>query len=291
MGAVTSLDTQVTSSRDAQFQWLPVASIVPNPRQPRTVFDEDALTELAESIAAVGVLQPLVVRPDGGQYQLVMGERRLRASQLAGLDSVPALVRDTPDRDLLKHAVLENIQRVELNPLEEAAAYQELLEEFACTHLDVAAAVGKSRTHVSKTVALLRLPGPVQRRVAAGVLSAGHAKALLGVPEPSSCERLADRIVAEGLSVHATAELIAVGNLPGWEEEHLQQRRALRRRQPVPEGLAGVQDELESWLDTRVRVEGGRKKGRLVLDFAGQEDLDRILTLLRAGAGHGTDRS
>ena len=201
----------------ATFAELPIASIVPNAMQPRTVFDEDALAELAESIGAVGVLQPVVVRPQGtdddgqARYELIMGERRWRASTLAGRETIPAIVRETEQVDMLRDALLENLHRSELNPLEEAAAYTQLLEDFGCTQEELATRIARSRPQISNTLRLLKLPPLVQRRVAAGVLSAGHARALLGLPDGAAMERLAQRIVAEGLSVRATEEIVALG--------------------------------------------------------------------------------
>jgi len=264
-----------------RFAQVPVDLVDANPAQPRRVFDEAGMDELRASIAEVGVLQPVVLRPAGDRYQLVMGERRLRAARLAGLTEIPAVVRDTADEVMLRDALLENVQRAQLNPLEEAAGYQQLLEDFSATHEELAAAVGKSRSHVTHTLSLLRLPASVQRRVAAGVLSAGHAKALVGVPEPSACQALAERIVAEGLSVRATEELIAVGNLPGWEDEHLRARRARRPRPAPAADLTAAASELGDRLDTTVRIEAGKTKGRIVIEFAGRDDLDRVLAALR----------
>lgn len=275
------------------LEQLPISAIRPNPRQPRQVFDEDDLAELAASIGDVGLLQAVVVRPapDSGSepghrdeavagYELVMGERRWRASQLAGLDTIPALVRHTSDDQLLREAMLENLHRVALNPLEEAAAYQQMIHEFDATQEDVAAAVHKSRSHVSHMISLLRLPNSIQRRVAAGVLSAGHAKALLRVPEPSAALRLAERIVAEGLSVRSTEEIIALGDLPGWEDDAGPVMRPPRPR-PVPEdAVLEAATRLGDRLDTRVRISAGRTKGRIIVEFAGREDLDRILAVL-----------
>ncbi len=196
----------------AYFEEIPVGAVTPNPRQPRQVFDEDLLTELAESIKIVGLLQPVVVRQvELGQYEIVMGERRWRACQLAGLDVVPAIVRETSDTDLLRDALIENLHREQLNPLEEAAAYQQLLDDFSATHDELARKIGRSRPHISNTIRLLNLPAAVQKRVAAGVLSAGHARALLSVPDAATQEHLAHRIVAEGLSVRAVEEIVALG--------------------------------------------------------------------------------
>ena len=229
---------------------------MPNPRQPRTVFDGDALDELVDSIREVGLLQPVVVRPLGDDtYELVMGERRWRASQLAGTGTIPAIVRPTEDHDLLRDALLENLHRAQLNPLEEAAAYQQLLEDFGCTQDELATRIKRSRPQISNTIRLLRLPPTVQRRVAAGVLSAGHARALLGLPDPLGQERLAQRVVAEGLSVRATEELVTLG-------ERDQPTAPTKRGPREPsERARGLAESLTDRLDTRVRVDAGRKRG------------------------------
>ena len=254
---------------------LPLESIVPNPRQPRTVFDGDALDELVDSIHEVGLLQPVVVRPLGDDtYELVMGERRWRASQVAGTGTIPAIVRPTEDHDLLRDALLENLHRAQLNPLEEAAAYQQLLEDFGCTQDELATRIKRSRPQISNTIRLLRLPPTVQRRVAAGVLSAGHARALLGLPDPLGQERLAQRVVAEGLSVRATEELVTLGER---EQPTSPTRRGPREPSERARGLA---ESLTDRLDTRVRVDAGRNRGRIVIDFASEEDLERIAAIL-----------
>ena len=251
---------------------LPVDSIRPNPKQPRQVFEEDALEELVESIREVGLLQPIVARPLGEDgYELVMGERRLRATQAAGLATIPAIVRPTAEHDLLRDALLENLHRAQLNPLEEAAAYQQLLTDFDCTQEELSSRIKRSRPHISNTIRLLQLPAPVQRRVAAGVLSAGHARALLAVPDPAGQERLAQRVVAEGLSVRAVEELVALGETGS---EDTSRRRERREAPALATELAG---RLSDRLDTRVRVEMGRSKGRIVVDFATAEDLQRIV--------------
>jgi ParB family chromosome partitioning protein len=259
------------------FAELDLAAIVPNPRQPRTVFDEDAMAELVDSIAEVGLLQPVVVRPlpesaGAPRFELVMGERRWRASQAAGLATIPAIVRRTEDHDLLRDALLENLHRAQLNPLEEAAAYQQMLEDFGCTQDELATRIKRSRPQISNTIRLLRLPPTVQRRVAAGVLSAGHARALLAVVEPAGQERLAQRVVAEGLSVRATEELVALGETGSHEPAR---RRAPR---PTPEAAAEVAERLSDHLDTRVRVEMGRSRGKIVIEFATIDDLHRLST-------------
>ncbi len=245
---------------------------MPNPRQPRQVFDDDSLAELAASIEAVGLLQPVVVRPTPrGQYELIMGERRWRACLVAGIDVIPAIVRQTSDDDLLRDALIENLHREQLNPLEEAAAYQQLLDDFAATHEELARRIGRSRPHISNTIRLLNLPPAVQKRVAAGVLSAGHARALLGVEDPAVQEQLAYRIVAEGLSVRAVEEVVALGARPG------KTPRAPGAKAPVAPGLKDLADRLSDIFETRVKVELGHRKGKIVVEFASLDDLERIV--------------
>lgn len=256
----------------AYLEELDVNAITANRRQPRQVFDEDSLAELAASIEAVGLLQPVVVRrTTSGRYELVMGERRWRACQLAGIDVIPAIVRETSDDDMLREALMENLHREQLNPLEEAAAYQQLLDDFAATHDELARRIGRSRPHISNTIRLLHLPPAVQKRVAAGVLSAGHARALLGVEDPAAQEQLAHRIVAEGLSVRATEEIVALGAQPA------KGPRAPSARTPVAPGLKDLADRLSDVFDTRVKVELGQRKGKIVVEFASLEDLERIV--------------
>lgn len=256
----------------AYFDEIPVTSISPNPRQPRQIFDEETLAELAASIKIVGLLQPVVVRKTGGgSYQIVMGERRWRACELAGLEVVPAIVRETPDSDLLRDALIENLHRQQLNPLEEAAAYQQLLDDFEATHEELARRIGRSRPHITNTIRLLNLPPNVQRRVAAGVLSAGHARALLGIADPAAQEQLAHRIVAEGLSVRAVEEIVAMGG------DIAKPPRQQARKQPVAPRLADLAGRLSDVLDTRVKVELGQRKGKIVVEFASLDDLDRIV--------------
>jgi ParB family transcriptional regulator, chromosome partitioning protein len=256
----------------ASFAELPVGSIRPNPRQPRTVFDEDALDELVGSIREVGVLQPVVVRRAGDGFELIMGERRWRAAQAAGLENIPAIVRETEDGDLLRDALLENLHRSQLNPLEEAAAYQQLLDDFGCTHDELATRIQRSRPQISNTLRLLKLPPLVQRRVAAGVLSAGHARALLGLNDPAAAERLAQRIVAEGLSVRMVEEIVALGG---------DAAKPVRRTAPRAGERNAALDDLASRLsdrfDTRVKVSLGKTRGRLTVEFASVQDLNRIL--------------
>ncbi len=257
------------------FTDLPLDSISPNPRQPRTVFDEDAMNELVESIREVGMLQPVVVRPLGGsRFELVMGERRWRAAEQAGVDTIPAIVRETADHELLRDALLENLHRANLNPLEEAAAYQQMLEDFGCTQEELAGRIKRSRPQISNTIRLLRLPPTVQRRIAAGVISAGHARALLAIEDPASQERLADRVVAEGLSVRAVEELVAVG-----EPAHRPARRQRHAKLVAPK-VKDLADRLSDHFDTRVRVELGRTKGKIVIEFATVDDLERIVALI-----------
>jgi ParB family transcriptional regulator, chromosome partitioning protein len=266
----------------AYFEEVPVGAITPNPRQPRQVFDEEALEELAASIKVVGLLQPVVVRMVmPGHYELVMGERRWRACELAGLSQIPAIVRETSDDDLLRDALIENLHREQLNPLEEAAAYQQLLDDFSATHEELARKVGRSRPHISNTIRLLSLPANVQKRVAAGVLSAGHARALLGVEDLLAQQQLADRIVAEGLSVRAVEEIVALG---ARAEKTARQHEA--RPKPVAPGLKDLADRLSDVFDTRVKVELGQRKGKIVVEFASLEDLDRIVETMTPGWSH-----
>jgi len=256
------------------FDEIAIGAITPNPRQPRQHFDEEALEELAASIREVGLLQPVVVRKVmPGRFELVMGERRWRACQRAGLEHVPVIVRGTPDDELLREALMENLHREQLNPLDEAAAYRQLLDDFSVTHDELARKVGRSRPHITNTIRLLRLPPDVQRRVAAGVLSAGHARALLSLADPHEQDHLAHRIVAEGLSVRAVEEIVALG----------QQQAKPRRtsvRQPVAPALTELANRLSDALETRVKVEVGKQKGKIVVEFASVEDLRRIVTTM-----------
>jgi ParB family transcriptional regulator, chromosome partitioning protein len=263
----------------AYFEEIPVGAITPNPRQPRQAFDEDALDELAASIREVGLLQPVVVRMImPGHYELIMGERRWRACELAGLAQIPAIVRETSDDDMLRDALIENLHREQLNPLEEAAAYQQLLDDFAATHEELARKVGRSRPHISNTIRLLSLPAGVQKRVAAGVLSAGHARALLGVEDLQAQEQLAHRIVAEGLSVRAVEEIVALG-----AHAAKAPRQHESRPKPVAPGLKDLADRLSDAFDTRVKVELGQRKGKIVVEFASLEDLERIVKTMAPG--------
>jgi ParB family transcriptional regulator, chromosome partitioning protein len=256
----------------AYFADVPIDSVTPNPRQPRSVFDEEAMTELVHSIREVGLLQPVVVRKTPTGYELIMGERRWRASQQAGMTTIPAIVRQTDDNDMLRDALLENLHRSQLNPLEEAAAYSQLLEDFGCTHEELAQRVGRSRPQISNTLRLLRLTPSVQRRVAAGVLSAGHARALLGVEDSTRQDHLAQRVVAEGISVRSLEELVAM------PAEGKTSRPV--RRKPTAPGLTELSDRLGDRLDTRVKVELGRAKGKITVEFATMEDLRRIVGII-----------
>ncbi|MFF5262525.1 ParB/RepB/Spo0J family partition protein [Actinomadura viridis] len=270
----------------AHFAEVPRDSIRPNPRQPRDHFDEVALEELAESISIVGLLQPIVVRKISDpehDYELVMGERRWRAAGVAGLDVIPAIVRDTGDNDMLRDALMENLHRQQLNPLEEAAAYQQLLEDFGATHEQLATRIGRSRPHITNTLRLMNLPPAVQRRVAAGVLSAGHARALLSLDSVEAQENLAQRIVQEGLSVRAVEEIIALREA----EEGPKAPRQGRRKQPVAPVLQELAERLSDRYDTRVRVDLGRNKGKIVVEFATMEDLDRIIKAMAPDEGTG----
>jgi ParB family chromosome partitioning protein len=259
----------------AYFAEVPVAAIRPNAANPRQVFDEDAMAELVHSIKEVGLLQPVVVRRMAGDdYELVMGERRWRATQQAGLATIPAIVRETDDTAMLRDALLENLHRAELNPLEEASAYQQLLEDFECTHEELASRIGRSRPQISNTIRLLRLSPAVQRRVAAGVLSAGHARALLGVEDPEIQDRLAQRVVAEGISVRALEEIVTVGDTADGRTKRV------TRAKPVAPGLVEISDRLGDRLETRVKVDLGRTKGRVTIEFATLEDLRRITEII-----------
>ncbi|KOG33602.1 ParB/RepB/Spo0J family partition protein [Streptomyces resistomycificus] len=267
----------------AYFAELPLDSIKPNPRQPREVFDEDALQELVTSIKEVGLLQPVVVRQLGpARYELIMGERRWRACREAGLEAIPAIVRATDDEKLLLDALLENLHRAQLNPLEEAAAYDQLLKDFNCTHDQLADRIGRSRPQVSNTLRLLKLSPAVQRRVAAGVLSAGHARALLSVDDSEEQDRLAHRIVAEGLSVRAVEEIVT---LMGSRPQSAQRSKGPRAGARVSPALTDLATRLSDRFETRVKVDLGQKKGKITVEFASMEDLERILSSLAPGEG------
>lgn len=273
-GAVKPVSGEVAG---AVYREIPVAAIKPNPKQPRQVFDEEALAELEHSIREFGLMQPIVVRelPDD-EFELVMGERRLRASQQAELELIPAIVRQTADEAMLRDALLENIHRVQLNPLEEAAAYQQLLEEFEVTHEELAGRIGRSRPVITNTIRLLKLPLPVQRRVAAGVLSAGHARALLSLEDPGRQEELATRIVAEGLSVRATEEAVTLAK----REAPAKQPKAPARKPMYAPKLQALAERLSDTFDTKVKVDLGQRKGRIVVEFGSIDDLERIVSII-----------
>jgi len=298
-GDHTGSGSELAPVPGARYAELPVLSIRPNPRQPRQVFDDDEMAELVNSIREIGVLQPVVVRPipaeelaiaagqgtegtdgtdgtDGTerpQFELIMGERRWRATQAAGLGFIPTIIKDTHDDDLLRDALLENLHRSQLNSLEEAAAYQQLLDDFGCTHDELATRIGRSRPQISNTLRLLKLPPLVQRRLAAGVLSAGHARALLGLDDGAAMERLAQRIVAEGLSVRNVEEIVTLG---GDDAPRVRRPRAGARHPQLDDLAARLSDRF----DTRVRINLGQRKGKLTVEFASVEDLNRIVDLL-----------
>ncbi len=263
----------------AQLREVSVEDVVPNPKQPRQVFDEESLDELSHSVREFGLLQPIVVRENGAaaggrqSYELIMGERRLRAAKAAGLDTVPAIVRDTTDDAMLRDALLENIHRVQLNPLEEAAAYQQLLEEFGATHEELASKIGRSRSQVTNTIRLMKLPVKVQTRVAAGVISAGHARALLGLQDADAQDALATRIVAEGMSVRATEEAVAMAAA----EQPTARRRTRKISAP---GVEELGTRLSDMFETKVKIQIGRAKGRIVVEFGSVDDLQRIIGVM-----------
>ena len=261
----------ITANRDE----IDLNNISANPKQPRIVFDEDQLAELALSIKEVGLLQPPVVRSVGnGKYQIIMGERRFRAAKLAGLKSIPVIIRQTSDDQLLREALVENIHRSQLNPLEEGAAYQQLLNDFNYTHDELAVKLSKSRPAITNTMRLLNLPPTVQRKVAAGVISAGHARALLSLTDEKEIENLANRIVAEGLTVRAVEEIVATGDAKV-------KSGSLRTGKLLSPKLKEISDQLSDYLDTRVHVELGKKKGKIVIEFATVEDLERITKVIK----------
>ncbi|MFG2528569.1 ParB/RepB/Spo0J family partition protein [Streptomyces sp. NPDC048516] len=273
----------VSEVAGAHFAEVPLDAIKPNPRQPREVFDEDALAELVTSIKEVGLLQPVVVRQTGpGRYELIMGERRWRACREAGLDKIPAIVRATDDEKLLLDALLENLHRAQLNPLEEAAAYDQLLKDFKCTHDELADRIGRSRPQVSNTLRLLKLSPSVQKRLAAGVLSAGHARALLSVEDSEEQDHLARRIVAEGLSVRSVEEIVT---LMGSTPKSASKAKGPRAGARVSPALTGLASRLSDRFETRVKVDLGQKKGKIVVEFASMDDLERILGTLAPGEG------
>ena len=272
----TSADESVQS---AVYSEIEIGRITPNPKQPRSVFDEEAMAELVHSLKEVGLLQPIVVRriaatPSGQDFEIVAGERRWRAAQQAGFTEIPAIIRQTTDDVLLRDSLLENLHRAQLNALEEAAAYSQLLQDFGCTQDELSERIGRSRPQISNTIRLLRLPPAVQRRVAAGVLSAGHARALLALPTDAEMDALATRIVAEGLSVRATEEIVALGGSKPEKEK--------RKKNNAPEthGLKDIADRLSDRLETRVKVDMKRHRGHITIDFATFADLQRIVDII-----------
>ena len=276
-GLGTNLDALIPTSLTvggnevAQQNEVSVDSISPNPKQPRTVFNEEAMAELVASIKEIGILQPPVVRQTyPGRYELIMGERRFRAAKLAGLRSIPVIIRQTPDNELLREALIENIHRSQLNPLEEAAAYTQLLQDFNCTHDELALKLGRSRPLISNTMRLLNLPASVQSRVASGVISAGHARALLGLSNEADIDRLAKRIVAEGLSVRATEEIIAATSPKA-------AGKAKKKSGGTSPEVNEIAERLGDHLDTRVKIKGGKTKGEISIEFSGYADLARIV--------------
>jgi ParB family chromosome partitioning protein len=280
-GLGTNLDALIPTSLTvggkevAQQNEIDINLISPNPKQPRTVFDEAALKELMVSIQEIGILQPPVVREvSGGRYELIMGERRFRAAKAVGLKTIPVIIRQTPDNELLREALIENIHRSQLNPLEEGAAYAQLLSDFDCTHEELATKLGRSRPHLSNTMRLLTLPQAVQKRVALGIISAGHARALLGLTDAAEIEKLANRIVAENLSVRSVEEIIATGG-----SGKKSTKRKARKGNPE---LNEIAEELGDYLDTRVKIEGTASKGKIVVEYSGGQDLQRIIKEIKS---------
>ncbi len=276
-GLGTNLDALIPTSLTvggnevAQQNEVSVDSISPNPKQPRTVFNEEAMAELVASIKEIGILQPPVVRQTSpGRYELIMGERRFRAAKLAGLRSIPVIIRQTPDNELLREAIIENIHRSQLNPLEEAAAYTQLLQDFNCTHDELAQKLGRSRPLISNTMRLLNLPASVQSRVASGIISAGHARALLGLENEAEIDRLAKRIVAEGLSVRAIEEIIAATSPKAAS-------KTKKKSGGTSPEVNEIAERLGDHLDTRVKIKGGKTKGEISIEFSGYADLARIV--------------
>lgn len=277
------------SADSAVYASINVAEICPNPRQPRDIFDEERLAELADSIREVGVLQPVVVRSTSDKqypYELIMGERRWRAAQSAGLQTIPAIIRKVQTNDLLRDALLENLHRAQLNPLEEAAAYEQLMTDFGCTQQQLSKRISRSRSQIANTIRLLRLPSSVQKRVAAEVISAGHARALLSLTDSEQMEYLADRIVAEGLSVRTTEEIVAVGDLDGNGRTRTSKSKVGSRCKQEDPRFAETVTALTDYLDTRVKVQRGKKRGKIVIDFSDEDDLQRIQAAI-TGAGMG----
>ena len=280
-GLGTNLDALIPTSLTfggkevGQQNEIDINLISPNPKQPRTVFDEAALKELMVSIKEIGILQPPVVREvSGGRYELIMGERRYRAAKAVGLKTIPVIIRQTPDNELLREALIENIHRSQLNPLEEGAAYAQLLSDFNCTHEELAIKLGRSRPHLSNTMRLLSLPPTVQNRVALGIISAGHARALLGLTDAAEIEKLANRFVAENLCVRSVEEIIATGG-----SGKKSTKRKTRKGNPE---LNEIAEELGDHLDTRVKIEGSTNKGKIVIEYSGGEDLQRIIKKVKS---------
>ncbi len=280
-GLGTNLDALIPTSLTvggkevAQQNEIDINLISPNPKQPRTVFDEAALKELMVSIKEIGILQPPVVREvSGGRYELIMGERRYRAAKAVGLKTIPVIIRQTPDNELLREALIENIHRSQLNPLEEGAAYAQLLSDFNCTHEELAIKLGRSRPHLSNTMRLLSLPPTVQNRVALGIISAGHARALLGLIDAAEIEKLANRIVAENLSVRSVEEIITTGGSG--------KKSAKRRTRKSSPELNEIAEELGDYLDTRVKIEGSANQGKIVIEYSGGQDLQRIIKEIKS---------
>lgn len=280
-GLGTNLDALIPTSLTVggkevgQQNEIDINLISPNPKQPRTVFDEAALKELMVSIKEIGILQPPVVREvSGGRYELIMGERRYRAAKAVGLKTIPVIIRQTPDNELLREALIENIHRSQLNPLEEGAAYAQLLSDFNCTHEELATKLGRSRPHLSNTMRLLTLPQAVQKRVALGIISAGHARALLGLTDAAEIEKLANRIVAENLSVRTVEEIIATGGSG--------KKTAKRKSRNGNPELNEIAEELGDYLDTRVKIEGSAGKGKIVIEYSGGQDLQRIIKEIKS---------
>jgi len=279
-GLGTNLDALIPTSLTVegkevgQQNEIDINLISPNPKQPRTVFDEEALKELMVSIKEIGILQPPVVREvNGGRFELIMGERRYRAAKAVGLKTIPVIIRQTPDNELLREALIENIHRSQLNPLEEGAAYAQLLTDFNCTHEELALKLGRSRPHLSNTMRLLSLPPTVQNRVALGIISAGHARALLGLTDAGEIEKLANRIVAENLSVRSVEEIISIGGSG--------KKTSKRKNQKGNPELNEIAEELGDYLDTRVKIEGKVGKGKIVIEYSGGEDLQRIIKKIK----------
>jgi ParB family chromosome partitioning protein len=279
-GLGTNLDALIPTSLTlegkevGQQNEIDINLISPNPKQPRTVFDEEALKELMVSIKEIGILQPPVVREvNGGRFELIMGERRYRAAKAVGLKTIPVIIRQTPDNELLREALIENIHRSQLNPLEEGAAYAQLLTDFNCTHEELALKLGRSRPHLSNTMRLLSLPPTVQNRVALGIISAGHARALLGLTDAGEIEKLANRIVAENLSVRSVEEIISIGGSG--------KKTSKRKTQKGNPELNEIAEELGDYLDTRVKIEGKVGKGKIVIEYSGGEDLQRIIKKIK----------